>query len=134
MKMTIEQVLRLARPALLAIKPYSSARDEFDSAGVNDDDWVFLDANENPNASPYNRYPDPHQRKLKTEISKIKGISEESIFLGNGSDEAIDLVIRLFCAPAHHNLIIPSPTYGMYAVSAGVNEVAVKSVPLTGDF
>ena len=132
--MTVDQVLRLVRPALLAIQPYSSARDEFDSTSMQGNDWVFLDANENPNPSAYNRYPDPHQRKLKEMLAKIKGVSPESIFLGNGSDEAIDLVIRLFCTPAYHSIIIPSPTYGMYSVSAAVNEAPVKVIPMTKDF
>jgi histidinol-phosphate aminotransferase len=131
---TAEDVLVLARPALRALTPYSSARDEFDQTTYSNEKLIFLDANESPYSSPYNRYPDPHQRQLKKQISAIKSVPEESIFLGNGSDEAIDLLIRTFCAPTQHNIIIPAPTYGMYAVSAAINEVAVKYVSLTATY
>lgn len=131
--MTIQQVLALARPALLSLKPYSSARDEFDQSTAARD-LIFLDANESPYPTTYNRYPDPHQRELKKVIASLKQISERQIFIGNGSDEAIDLLIRAFCQPSVHNVIIPSPTYGMYSVSAAINEVSVKSVSLTSAF
>jgi histidinol-phosphate aminotransferase len=131
---TITQVLALARPSLLSLKPYSSARDEFDQSASGIGNLVFLDANENPYASPHNRYPDPHQRELKNVLSSIKGRPAEEIFIGNGSDEAIDLILRAFCAPGYHSVVIPSPTYGMYSVSAAINEVLVKPVFLSEKF
>lgn len=117
------------RASILRLKPYSSARDEYSG-----DALVFLDANENPFDSPYNRYPDPLQRKLKERIVILKQVSPEAIFLGNGSDEPIDLLIRAFCEPAIHNVLRMDPTYGMYEVAAGVNNVGVIRVALTGDF
>ncbi|HNU78764.1 MAG TPA: histidinol-phosphate transaminase [Prolixibacteraceae bacterium] len=117
------------RASILRLKPYSSARDEYSG-----DALVFLDANENPFDSPYNRYPDPLQRKLKERIVILKQVSPEAIFLGNGSDEPIDLLIRAFCEPAIHNVLRMDPTYGMYEVAAGVNNVGVIRVPLTGDY
>lgn len=114
------------RASILRLKPYSSARDEYSG-----DALVFLDANENPFDSPYNRYPDPLQRKLKERIVVLKQVSPEAIFLGNGSDEPIDLLIRAFCEPAIHNVLRMDPTYGMYEVAAGVNNVGVIRVPLT---
>jgi len=111
------------------MKPYSSARDEF--KGEAD---IFLDANENPYPSPYNRYPDPLQWKVKEKLAPIKKVRPEQIFLGNGSDEAIDLVIRAFCEPGTDSILITDPTYGMYAVCADVNAVNVQRVTLTTDF
>jgi histidinol-phosphate aminotransferase len=119
----------LVRKNVLKLKPYSSARDDFKGNAS-----VYLDANENPYPSPYNRYPDPHQLKLKARISQIKGIDPEQIFLGNGSDEPIDLLIRAFCEPGVDNILIPQPTYGMYTVSAEINAVEIKTVNLTSDF
>src|SRR6478735_6578006 len=119
----------LVRKNVLKLKPYSSARDDFKG-----DASVFLDANENPYPSPYNRYPDPHQIKLKDEIASIKGVKADQIFLGNGSDEPIDLLIRAFCEPGTDNILIPQPTYGMYTVSADINAVEIKSIALTSDF
>ena len=119
----------LVRKNVLKLKPYSSARDDFKG-----DASVFLDANENPYPSPYNRYPDPHQIKLKEEIAKIKGVKTDQIFLGNGSDEPIDLLIRAFCEPGTDNVLIPQPTYGMYTVSADINAIEIKTVSLTSDF
>jgi len=119
----------LVRKNVLKLKPYSSARDDFKG-----DASVFLDANENPYPSPYNRYPDPHQIKLKEEIAKIKGVKIDQIFLGNGSDEPIDLLIRAFCEPGTDNVLIPQPTYGMYTVSADINAIEIKTVSLTSDF
>jgi histidinol-phosphate aminotransferase len=123
----------LLRPHIADLKPYSSARDEFSGS-----EGIFLDANENPyhsvNKESYNRYPDPYQWKLKEKISKIKGVPVQNIFLGNGSDEPIDLVIRAFCRPALDNIIIMPPTYGMYEVSAGINDVKIKKVLLTESF
>jgi len=119
----------LLRPNIKNLKPYSSARDEYTGEAA-----VFLDANENPFNKPYNRYPDPHQRKLKSKIAGIKHVAPENIFLGNGSDEAIDLVIRAFCEPGTDNIISISPTYGMYQVAADINNVEVRKVLLTPDF
>lgn len=123
----------LLRPNIKQLVPYSSARDEF--SGVAE---VALDANENSLGSPlpkwYNRYPDPHQLKLKESISQIKGIAPEHIFLGNGSDECIDVLFRCFCNPGVDNTIICPPTYGMYQVSANINDVEVRKAPLLDDF
>lgn len=127
------EISKLLRPHLLDIKPYSSARDEF--KGEAD---VYLDANENAIGSTstdqYRRYPDPYQTALKAGIASIKGVAPEQIFLGNGSDEPIDLLIRAFCNPGKDRIIITPPTYGMYEVSAGINDVGVVKVPLTEDF
>ncbi|MBN8578254.1 MAG: histidinol-phosphate transaminase [Cytophagales bacterium] len=120
---------QLVRKNVLNLKPYSSARDEFKGQAS-----VYLDANENPYPTGYNRYPDPHQIELKTKLSKIKHVDVENIFLGNGSDEPIDLLIRAFCEPGVDNVVIPQPTYGMYSVSANINNVAIKSVALTDQF
>ena len=124
---------KLVRPNILRLKPYSSARSEF--AG---DAEVFLDANENAFASPagggLNRYPDPLQKELKTRVSEFGGVAPSSIFVGNGSDEAIDLLFRIFCAPGRDNCIICPPTYGMYKVSADINDVEVREARLTDTF
>ncbi len=126
-------ILELLRPHLRNIKPYSSARDEYTGR-----EGVFLDANENPFGSAtsesFNRYPDPHQKILKNRVSEIKGVDVEKVFLGNGSDEPIDLIIRAFCEPGVDNLILTPPTYGMYEVSAQINNIQIKKVPLTTDF
>ncbi|HLA53352.1 MAG TPA: histidinol-phosphate transaminase, partial [Flavitalea sp.] len=123
----------LLRENIKTLVPYSSARDEFTG-----DASVYLDANENSLGSPltkwYNRYPDPLQRQLKEKIGSIKGIDPDGIFLGNGSDECIDILIRAFCEPGVDNMLICPPTYGMYEVSAAINNVAVKKVPLTNSF
>ena len=120
----------LTRPNIWSLKPYSSARDEYSGAAAS----VFLDANENPYNMPHNRYPDPMQRELKTELAKIKKVSPEHIFLGNGSDEAIDLVFRAFCEPRIDNVVAIDPTYGMYQVCAGVNDVEYRKVLLDENF
>ena len=120
---------KIVRSSIKGLKPYSSARDEF--TGKAD---VYLDANENPFGNGLNRYPDPYQKALKKEISKIKNIHEDSIILGNGSDEVIDLLFRAFCEPGKDEVIILPPTYGMYQVCADVNNVKTKKVPLTSDF
>lgn len=117
------------RPNIRAMQPYSSARDEFHGSAS-----VFLDANENPYNAPYNRYPDPMQWRLKERISEIKGVPVESIFLGNGSDEPIDLLLRAFCEPGKEKMLTTDPTYGMYQVAAEVNNVACVKVPLRDDF
>ena len=111
------------------MKPYSSARDEFSGEAM-----VFLDANENPFNQPYNRYPDPLQRELKSRMAQIRNVPAASIFLGNGSDEPIDLLIRAFCEPGQDNIIQMEPTYGMYQVAASIHDVEVVKVPLRADF
>lgn len=131
--MTTKEVLGLVRPHLLNLQPYSSARDEFDQSNVGTEPYVYLDANENPFDTGYNRYPDPHQRELKKLITGIKGVAENQIFLGNGSDEAIDLIIRLFCSE-NDTIVIPYPTYGMYEVSAKINNVKLKKSILDENF
>ena len=124
-------ILDLIRPNIKALKPYSSARDEFKDA---DSDLVFLDANENPFENGLNRYPDPQQIKLKSLFSEIKNIPIKNILLGNGSDEVLDLIVRAFCEPNHDNVIILPPTYGMYKVLADVNAVKIREVALTERF
>lgn len=119
----------LVRRNVWNMKPYSSARDEFQGNAS-----VFLDANENPYNGPYNRYPDPMQWELKEKIAALKGVKRESIFLGNGSDEAIDLVIRAFCEPGADNIVSIDPSYGMYEVAANVNNVAFRKVRLDDRF
>ena len=123
----------LVRENIKRMTPYSSARHEFSGSAT-----IFLDANENSFGSPlpqnFNRYPDPQQLPLKEKISSIKGVPVQNIFLGNGSDEAIDLLFRIFCEPGKDNIIIFPPTYGMYEVCAEVNNIEVKKVPLTTSF
>tara|TARA_R110002049_G_scaffold188124_11_gene356443 strand:- start:2273 stop:3307 length:1035 start_codon:yes stop_codon:yes gene_type:complete len=121
----------LIRPTIKALKPYSSARDEFQG---NSDTMVFLDANENPYENGVNRYPDPQQRTVKSLLSKIKDIPPENIFLGNGSDEVLDLIFRAFCEPNLDNIITLPPTYGMYSVLANINAVGIKMVQLDENF
>lgn len=116
----------LTRPNVWALKPYSSARDEYSGVEAS----VFLDANENPYHAPFNRYPDPLQKELKSLIAPLKHVCEEQIFLGNGSDEAIDLVFRAFCTPSVDNVVAIDPTYGMYQVCAEVNDVEYRKVLL----
>lgn len=128
-KNTFIDVNSLVRRNILGMKPYSSARDEFHGEAE-----VFLDANENPYPSPYNRYPDPLQWRVKEKLAEIKGVAPEQIFLGNGSDEPIDLIIRAFCEPNQDSILITEPTYGMYKVCADVNAVNVQQVLLTPDF
>ncbi|MEL6639330.1 MAG: histidinol-phosphate transaminase [Bacteroidota bacterium] len=119
----------LVRPNIRALRPYSSARSEFQGVAS-----VLLDANENPFETGFNRYPDPLQRLLKDKIAEIKGVRAEQIFLGNGSDEAIDLLIRIFCEPGVDHILSLPPTYGMYRVSADIANVPIVEVPLTADF
>ena len=121
---------RLVRPNIWHLAPYSSARDEYSGKEAH----VFLDANENPYGAPYNRYPDPLQRELKKQIAKVKGIPEDMIFLGNGSDEAIDLPYRIFCEPGKDNVVAIQPTYGMYKVCADINDVEYRPVMLDDNF
>ncbi|GGH68045.1 histidinol-phosphate aminotransferase [Filimonas zeae] len=124
---------KLIRNNIKGLSPYSSARDEFSGEAK-----VFLDANENSLGSPlnkwYNRYPDPHQVKLKAAISQVKAVNTDRIFLGNGSDECIDLLYRCFCQPGKDNVIICPPTYGMYQVSAEINDVAIKKATLLDNY
>ena len=126
-------IQRLLRAHITKLTPYSSARDEYSGK-----EGIFLDANENPLGSVtqqnFNRYPDPYQWAVKEKIAKIKNVSPQHIFLGNGSDEAIDLLIRAFCNPGQDNIIILPPTYGMYEVSAEINDVEIKKVALSDDF
>jgi histidinol-phosphate aminotransferase len=127
------QLDRLLRDNIRQLVPYSSARDEFKGEAQ-----VFLDANENSLGSPltrwYNRYPDPLQWKVKEALSRVKGVAPEHIFLGNGSDECIDILYRAFCVPGKDNVIINPPTYGMYEVSAHINDVEVRRARLLDDF
>ena len=125
----MSRITSLVRPNIAALAPYSTARDEYDGPI-----GIFLDANESPYDNGFNRYPDPHQAELKARIAPIKGIPVENLFLGNGSDEAIDLVFRIFCEPGKDNAVIISPSYGMYGVAAAINDVAVRSVRLEDDF
>lgn len=120
----------LVRPNVWKLKPYSSARDEYNGADAS----VFLDANENPYNNPNNRYPDPMQRELKSHLSRIKRVPAANIFLGNGSDEAIDLLFRAFCEPRIDNVVAIDPTYGMYQVCADVNDVEYRKVLLDEHF
>ncbi|MAO16726.1 histidinol-phosphate transaminase [Muricauda ruestringensis] len=122
---------KLVRESVLKLQPYSSARDEYVSDGS---EMIFLDANENPFDNGVNRYPDPYQRSLKSLLAKQKGVSENQVLLGNGSDEVLDLIYRAFCEPNQDNIITLPPTYGMYKVLAGINAVKNKEVLLTNDF
>lgn len=123
----------ILRANIKNLVPYSSARDEFKGEAS-----IYLDANENSLGSPltkwYNRYPDPLQKKVKHKLSEIKGVPADHIFIGNGSDECIDVLLRATCDPGKDNIIICPPTYGMYEVSANINDVAIKKVPLTPAF
>ena len=120
---------KLLRKNIQTLKPYSSARDEYTGEAM-----IFLDANENPFNEPYNRYPDPLQKKLKEKVSELKNISPENIFLGNGSDEPIDLLIRAFCEPGVDNILTIDPTYGMYQVAADISGVVLRKVLLNENY
>lgn len=119
----------LIRPNILALAPYSCARDEFKGEAS-----VYLDANESPYNNGTNRYPDPMQAEVKALLAPIKNVREEQIFLGNGSDEAIDLVYRIFCRPGIDNVVAPAPTYGMYQVCADINDIEYRAIPLKSDY
>jgi histidinol-phosphate aminotransferase len=119
----------LIRKNINGLKPYASARDEFSG-----DADIYLDANENPFPNGKNRYPDPHQRLLRNKLANIKGVDPKMVFTGNGSDEVIDLLMRMFCNPGVDNIITLPPTYGMYSVSAAINDVEIREVSLTRDF
>ncbi len=127
--MDIDNVMRLVRENIRTLAPYSTARDEYKG-----DIGVFLDANENPYNNGYNRYPDPRQSILKELLSQIKSIAPQSMFIGNGSDEAIDLCFRIFCEPRIDNVVTIAPTYGMYRVAAAINDVEVREVQLGDAF
>lgn len=120
----------MLRPNIASLKPYTSARDEYQGK----DAKIFLDANENPYNTPYNRYPDPLQRDLKAQVAAIKGVRPTQIFMGNGSDEGIDLMYRLFCTPGKDNVVAIEPTYGMYGVTANINDVEYRPVLLDENF
>ena len=126
----MKELKELTRPNVWDLKPYSSARDEYSGVEAS----VFLDANENPYHAPYNRYPDPLQKELKGLIAPLKQVREEQIFLGNGSDEAIDLIFRTFCRPSVDNVVAIDPTYGMYQVCAEVNDVEYRKVLLDENY
>lgn len=134
MNETEAKINALLRPNIRALRPYSSARDEFEGG----DACIFLDANENSFGGPpgtcYHRYPDPHAKALKNALARLKGVGPESVFLGNGSDEAIDLLIRAFCEPDKDHVIIMPPAYGMYAVQANIQGAGIRQVPLLPDF
>lgn len=123
------EIDRLVRQNIASLTPYSTARDEYQG-----ELGTFLDANESPYENGYNRYPDPHQRRLKARLSAIKGIPAENIFIGNGSDEAIDLVFRIFCEPREDNVVAIAPSYGMYKVAAAINDIEVREVQLGENF
>ncbi len=124
---------KLIRPNIKTLKPYSSAKDEYTGAAK-----ILLDANENSLGSPltkwYNRYPDPYQKQLKEKLAFVKQIAANQIFIGNGSDECIDILFRTFCEPGKDNIIICPPTYPMYEVSANINDIAVQKAPLLSDY
>lgn len=122
-------IRELLRENIRTLAPYSTARDEYQG-----ELGIYLDANENPYDNNYNRYPDPHQKILKRRLAEIKGVPVEKIFIGNGSDEPIDLVFRLFCEPRRHNAVSIAPTYGMYKVAAAINDVQMREVQLEPGF
>lgn len=126
----MKSLIDLVRPNIASLAPYSCARDEFKGKEAH----VFLDANENPYNKPFNRYPDPLQEEVKTLLSKIKCVPTDCIFLGNGSDEAIDLPYRIFCRPGVDNVVAIEPTYGMYKVCADINDVEYRPVLLDSNF
>ena len=127
----VTDIEKLVRPLVRTLKPYSSARDEYSGSSSGMD---FLDANENPFENGVNRYPDPHQRAVKNAIARFRGVPEASLLLGNGSDEVLDLLFRVFCEPGQDAVITLPPTYGMYSVLAEINGVENIRVPLTPDF
>lgn len=124
----MSKIESFVRRSVLKMSPYSSARDEFSGT-----EGIFLDANENP-FGIYNRYPDPYQKNLKLKLSEIKNVQTENIFVGNGSDEVIDLAFRIFCQPQKDKVIVCPPTYGMYQVSAALNEIDTIEIPLLENF
>ena len=125
------EIKDLIRENIKSLEAYSSARDEFKAMSS---EFVFIDANENPFDTGLNRYPDPQQTLVKEALSKLKGISEEQILLGNGSDEVLDLIFRVFCEPREDNVIVLPPTYGMYEVLANTNAIELVKIPLVENF
>ena len=125
------EIKELIRENIKSLQPYSSARDEFKEISSA---FIFMDANENPFESGLNRYPDPQQNLVKEALSKIKGVSKEQILLGNGSDEVLDLIFRVFCEPKEDQVIVLPPTYGMYEVLAKVNDIKLITIPLLDNF
>jgi histidinol-phosphate aminotransferase len=125
----MKDINKILRDNVRKMQPYSSARDEFKGSAD-----IYIDANENPFNDKYSRYPDPYQHELKSKLTAIRGIAEENIIIGNGSDELIDLVIRAFCNPGRDNILSMNPSYGMYKVSASLNDVALKLVDLNQYF
>ncbi len=127
----MNEIEKLVRENIRSLSPYSTARDEYQGTP-----GVFLDANESPypGALGLNRYPDPRQKALKARVSALKGLPVANIFLGNGSDEAIDLMYRIFCTPGKDNALVIAPSYGMYTVAAGINDIQLRSIPLGPDF
>lgn len=125
----MNNIKNLIRPNIAALAPYSCARDEFKGEAS-----VYLDANESPYNNGTNRYPDPLQIEVKSLLAPLKKVRPEQIFLGNGSDEAIDLVYRIFCRPGIDNVVAPAPTYGMYQVCADINDIEYRAVPLKSDY
>lgn len=125
----MNNIKNLVRPNIAALAPYSCARDEFKGEAS-----VYLDANESPYNNGTNRYPDPLQSEVKSLLAPLKKVRPEQIFLGNGSDEAIDLVYRIFCRPGIDNVVAPAPTYGMYQVCADINDIEYRAVPLKSDY
>lgn len=123
-----KEIKSLVRKNILGLEPYEAARHLMMNPAI------LLDANENPYESEYNRYPDPWQKQLKEKISELKNVPVKQIFIGNGSDEAIDLLIRIFCEPGKENIVITPPTYGMYQVSAAINNIELLRAPLNDDF
>ena len=122
-------ISKLVRGCIAQLTPYSTARDEYQG-----ELGIFLDANESPYENGYNRYPDPHQKALKAQIAKVKGIAAENIFIGNGSDEAIDVLMHVFCEPRVDNVVAIAPSYGMYKVAAAINDVQMREVQLGEEF
>lgn len=125
----MNNIQKIIRPNIAALAPYSCARDEFKGEAS-----VYLDANESPYNNGTNRYPDPLQSEVKLLLAPLKKVRPEQIFLGNGSDEAIDLVYRIFCRPGIDNVVAPAPTYGMYQVCADINDIEYRAVPLKADY
>lgn len=125
----VKDINKYVRRAILQLTPYSTARDEYQG-----ELGIFLDANESPYENGYNRYPDPHQKALKAQIATLKGIAAANIFIGNGSDEAIDVLMRVFCEPRVDNVVAIAPSYGMYKVAAAINDVEMREVQLGKEF
>lgn len=125
----VKDIERYVRGCIAKLTPYSTARDEYQG-----ELGVFLDANESPYENGYNRYPDPHQKALKAQVASLKGVRAENIFIGNGSDEAIDVLMRVFCEPRVDNVVAIAPSYGMYKVAAAINDVEMREVQLGEEF